>query len=289
MKLISDPKEAFSGFAGLSPKDSSYESSMFVVVPVPFDKTSTWVKGADKGPTSLIEASQNMELYDIETDTEVCRKGIFTDRPIVKSAPEAMVEAVKQTTLKHLSKGKAVIILGGEHSVTTGAVYAYKEKYPKLNVLQIDAHTDLRERYEGSRFNHACVMARVKDICPIVQVGIRSVSSEENHSIDRSRCFLAEDIQKDPAWMGKALAKLESPVYITIDLDGFDPSLLPSTGTPEPGGLKWYETLEFLKNVIKKKKVVGFDVVELCPNPSDKSSDFLAAKLVYKLMSYIAL
>src|SRR3989338_9182918 len=253
---------------------------MFVVVPVPFDKTSTWVKGADKGPTSLIEASQNMELYDIETDTEVCRKGIFTDRPIVKSAPEAMVEAVKQTTLKHLSKGKAVIILGGEHSVTTGAVYAYKEKYPKLNVLQIDAHTDLREKFEGSRFNHACVMARVKEICPIVQAGVRSMSREETAAIDPKTCFFAEDMAKDKAWMKKALSKLASPLYITIDLDGFDPSIVPSTGTPEPGGLQWYEVLEFLKKVIQTKQVVGFDVVELCPNPSDKSSDFLAAKLV---------
>ncbi|MEI6596784.1 MAG: agmatinase [bacterium] len=291
-------------FGDLLKKYSKLENARVVILPVPYDGTSTWGKGADKGPEAILEASANMELYDIETDSEVYKKNIFTAKPVLeKGAPEKMVKKVKLAVGEFLKQNKFVVTLGGEHSVTAGVVEAYAGKFKNLSVLQLDAHADLRPEYHGSKYNHASTMARVSKLCPIVQVGIRSMDITEKPFIDKARVFFAEDIypvnQKNPisglgingvnnktAWMDKAISKLTNQVYITIDLDVFDPSILPSTGTPEPGGLGWYQVLEFLKKVIDKKEVVGFDIVELCPNKNEKSSDFLAAKLIYKLLSY---
>ncbi|MBN2159480.1 MAG: agmatinase [Spirochaetes bacterium] len=265
-----------------------YGKSDIVILPVPYDGTSTWLKGADRGPDAIIEASHNMYLYDIETDSEVYRHGIFTDAPVrEKKSPEAMVSAVRSRVALHIGAGKFIVTLGGEHSVSVGAVQAHGDKYPGLSVLQIDAHADLQDEFNGSRYNHACVMARVREICTIVQVGIRSMDACERASADEERVFYAERIQGDRKWIDRAVSLLTDVVYVTIDVDGLDISIMPATGTPEPGGLLWYDVIELLKRVAERRRIVGFDVVELCPNQFSKQSDFLAAKLVYRLLSYI--
>ncbi|MDX9846197.1 MAG: agmatinase [Tenuifilaceae bacterium] len=262
-------------------------NSQIVVLPIPYDGTSTWVKGADKGPEALLEASANMELYDIETDTEVYLKGIYTAPAITEdSSPEAMVEVAEKETLRFLDAGKFVVTIGGEHSVSIGPIQAYAKRFKNLSVIQIDAHTDLRDSYEGSKNNHACVMARAQDLCPIVQVGIRSMDVGEKNRLNPNRVFWGHTVTQSEEWMDQAIDLLTDDVYLTIDLDGFDPSILPSTGTPEPGGMQWYPTLRFIKKLIERKNLVGFDIVELCPNPEEKSSDFLATKLLYKILSY---
>jgi len=274
-------------FGDIPDEFCSKDTSRIVVLPIPYDGTSTWVKGSDKGPEALLEASANMELYDIETDTEVYLQGIYTAPAIIeKSSPEAMVSAAEEQTAEHLNSGKFVVTLGGEHSVSIGPIQAYAGRFKNLTVLQIDAHADLRDSYEGSKNNHACVMARAQDVCPIVQVGIRSMDVGEKERLDPSRVFWAHKIMDNDEWMGKAIDLLTEDVYLTIDLDGLDPSILPSTGTPEPGGLMWYQTLTFIRKMIERKNLVGFDIVELCPNPQEKSSDFTAAKLLYKILSY---
>ncbi len=258
-----------------------------VIIPVPYDATSTWIKGADKGPAAIIEASATVENYDIESDSEPYKVGIFTDKPVKESSStQKMVETVEKTVAQHLAKGKFPIVIGGEHSVTIGAIKAVAEKYKKLTVLQLDAHADLRDQYHGSKYNHACVMARARELCPIVQVGIRSMDVSEKPLLDKTRAFFSENIFGKTDWIDSAVSLLTDNVYITIDLDVFDPSIMPSTGTPEPGGLGWYEVLELCRRVFHNNNVVGFDVVELCPNKISKAPDFLAAKLIYKLIGY---
>lgn len=274
-------------YGGIEEDYSRIESSKVVIIPVPYDETSTWGKGADMGPNAILEASANMELYDIETDSEVYRQGIFTANPVnEKSTPEKMVAAVEKATEKYLKTGKFIVGIGGEHSITTGFVKAFAQYFENLSVLQIDAHTDLRPEYEGTPYSHASVMARISEICPFVQVGIRSMDTIEKPFLVKENLFLAEDIFDNDYWMDKAISRLSQNVFITIDLDAFDPSIMPSTGTPEPGGLLWYQTIKFLKKVISTKNVVGFDVVELAPTKHNKAPDFLAAKLIYKLLSY---
>jgi len=275
-------------FGPLPEAKTKLETAKVVILPVPYDGTSTWMKGADRGPAALFHASQYLELYDIETDSEVYEQGIFT-APAVKEkgAPEKMVASVREAVSDFLAKEKFVVTIGGEHSVSIGAAQAHGQKYQNLSVLQLDAHTDLRAEYHGSKYNHGCVMGRIKETLPIVQVGIRSMGADEKPFLEKDRVFFAHEIYNKNDWQDKAIAKLTDQVYISLDLDVFDPSVLPSTGTPEPGGLGWYQVMEFLKRVVKEKQVVGFDVVELCPNPNDKSSDFLAAKLIYMLLSYI--
>ncbi|HDJ28063.1 MAG TPA: agmatinase [Proteobacteria bacterium] len=278
---------ANSNFGDLPAQYATAEKAKIVIVPVPYDGTSTWIKGADRGPGAIIAASANMELYDIETACEVYKTGIFTDEPVTEAgSPEDMVSAVRERTDLHLKGGKFVVLLGGEHSVSIGSIRAHAERYEDLTVLQLDAHADLRAAYNGSKFNHACVMARAREVAPIVQVGIRSMDSSERQFIDDDRIFFAKDIHDNRDWFCSAISKLTEKVYITIDLDVFDPSIMPSTGTPEPGGISWYDCLALLKNVAAQRDIVGFDVVELCPAEYNKAPDFLAAKLVYKLLSY---
>ncbi|MBL6991740.1 MAG: agmatinase [Bacteriovoracaceae bacterium] len=277
-------------YLDLPPKFSSKENSKIVVVPVSYDGTSTWLKGADKGPGALISASGNLELYDIETGSEVYLQGIFTDEPILENTtPEAMVASVNKKLQVYLEDGKFCVTLGGEHSISIGAIAAHSKKYLDLTVLQLDAHADLRDTYQGSKNNHACVMKRAKELVGCVQVGVRSMDKAELLSMDKSKTFFAWDIVGKSNWHDLCLSKLSTNVYLTIDLDVFDPSIMSSTGTPEPGGLLFYETLTFIKKVAKQKNIVGFDVVELCPNQHNKAPDFLAAKLVYKILSYIFL
>ena len=262
------------------------ENAEIVIIPVAYDGTSTWGKGADKGPAAMIEASANMELYDIETDSEVYKKGIFTEETTGGDiSTSEMIDAVNGTTRYYLENDKFVVVIGGEHSVSIGSIKAHAKHFQNLTVLQLDAHADLREEYNGSKYNHACVMARTKELCPIVQVGIRSMDSSEKEAMDKARVFFAKDMYKTD-WINKVIKKLSENVYITIDLDVFDPSIMPSTGTPEPGGLLWYDVLELLKTVSEEKNLVGFDVVELCPNSRNTAPDFMAAKLIYKLLSY---
>jgi agmatinase len=197
-----------------------------------------------------------------------------------------MVAAVQERVEQHLEDNTFVVTIGGEHSVSIGAVRALAARFPGMSVLQLDAHSDLRDEYEGSKLNHACVMARIEEICPVVQVGIRSMDASEKPFVDPDRVFFAKDIWDRTDWIDRVVAQLTDQVYVTIDLDVFDPSIMPSTGTPEPGGLLWYDVLTLLRAVCRRKSVVGFDVVELCPIANNWAPDFLAAKLIYQLLSY---
>ncbi len=274
-------------YAGIPEEFAKLDSSKIVLIPVPYDGTSTWQKGADKGPDAFLEASENMEVYDIETRTEVYKQGVFLADPVLeKSSPEAMVDAVHQTVKKYIKKNKFVTVFGGEHSVSIGNIRAFHECFDNLTVLQIDAHADLRKSYQGSKCNHACALYEASQTTNLIQVGIRSMDAIETTVMDEEKAYFAHEMATDEFWTDSAIDQMTDNVYITIDLDAFDPSIMPSTGTPEPGGLFWYETLDFLKKVFEEKNVVGFDIVELCPNPNEKSSDFLAAKLYYKMLTY---
>lgn len=274
-------------YAGIPEEFAKLEQSKIVLIPVPYDGTSTWQKGADRGPDAFLNASENMELYDIETGTEVYQQGVYLADAVTEDAsPEAMVEAVHQATKKYIKKNKFVTIFGGEHSISIGTIRAFNEMYLSLTVLHIDAHADLRKEYEGSKCNHACAVYEASQNTNLIQVGIRSMDVMEKTVMDEEKTYFAHDMAIDDTWMDSAIDQMTDNVFITFDLDAFDPSIMPSTGTPEPGGLLWYETLDFLKQVFTEKNVVGFDIVELCPNKKEKSSDFLAAKLYYKMLSY---
>ena len=274
-------------YAGIPEEFAKLEKAKVVLIPVPYDGTSTWQKGADKGPQAFLDASENMELYDIETDTEVYKQGVFlADAVTENSSPEAMVDAVHQATKRYIKKNKFVTIFGGEHSISIGTIRAFNEMYPNLTVLQLDAHADLRKEYEGSKCNHACAVYEASQTTNLIQVGIRSMDAIEKTVMDEDKTYFAHEMVEDSTWMDSAIDQMTDNVFITIDLDVFDPSIMPSTGTPEPGGLLWYETLDFLRQIFEEKNVVGFDIVELCPNKDEKSSDFLAAKLYYKMLSY---
>ena len=228
-----------------------------------------------------------MELYDIETDSEVYKQGIYLAEPItVNATPEALVDAVHQETKSYIKKNKFVTVFGGEHSISIGTIRAFNEMFPSLTVLHIDAHADLRKSYDGSSCNHACAVYEASQNTNLIQVGIRSMDIKEKSIMNLDKTYFAHEMAMDDSWMYLAIDQMTDNVFITFDLDAFDPSIMPSTGTPEPGGLLWYETLDFLKKVFKEKNVVGFDIVELCPNEVDKSSDFLAAKLYYKMLCY---
>ena len=265
---------------------SDLDGSKVVIIPVPFDGTSTWGKGSDKGPAAILDASANMELFDIETDSEPYTIGLHTTKPLIYKTPEEGAQLTEQKVGEYIDQEKITCLLGGEHSISIGAISAYAKKIKNLTVLQLDAHSDTRDEYLGSRYNHACVMSRAKELCPVVQVGIRSMDKAETKNLDKKRMFYAEKLRNNKNWIQDVVKLLTDNVYITIDLDVFDPSILPSTGTPEPGGLGYYEVLDLLKEVIKTKNLVGFDVVELAPNPKEKSSDFLASKLIYKIIAY---
>ncbi len=276
-----------SNYAGIPDEFAQLDTAKVVLIPVPYDGTSTWGKGADKGPEAFLEASENMELYDIETGTEVYQQGVFLADAITEnSSPEAMVQAVHATTKSYIKKNKFVTLFGGEHSISIGTIRAFNESFENLTVLHIDAHADLRPSYEGTTCNHACAVHEASQTTNLIQVGIRSMDQIENSFLDPEKTFFAHDMVQDEYWMDKAIDLMTENVFISLDLDAFDPSIMPATGTPEPGGLLWYETLAFLKEVFAEKNVVGFDIVELCPNGQSKPSEFLAAKLYYKMLSY---
>ncbi|MBU0628935.1 MAG: agmatinase [Nanoarchaeota archaeon] len=264
----------------------SYEDSKIIILPVPFDITSTWIKGADKGPKAIIEASPNLEFYDIETDSEVYKKGIFTEKEIISANSSDMVQNVEEKVAKLIKDGKFVLMLGGDHSVSVGAIKAHASASKNLSVLHLDAHADSRDSYEGNKLSHACVIARAREyVKNVVSVGVRSMDSSEAAKVDKKKMFFAEKIYDSDGWIAKAVDELSENVYVTIDVDVFDPSIMPSTGTPEPGGLNWHQAISLLKEAFKKKNIVGVDVVELCPS-ENKAPDFMAAKLIYKILSY---
>jgi len=277
-------------FLGLEGKYIDEEYAKIILLPVPFDQTTSFRKGSDKGPQALIEASKQVEFYDIDTDTEVYKNGIHTSLSKNYTSSEEMLKGVYNDTTAYLKKDKFVVTIGGEHSISFAPIKAHADHYGPISVVQFDAHTDLRDAYQNNPSSHACVMARVKEIpsiSSIVSVGIRSMDESEKKHADFSHIFFAHDIHKDNTWMSRSIDLLSDLVYITFDLDAFDSSLMPSTGTPEPGGLFWHQVDQYLKLLTKKKKVIGFDVVELCPIKDFIAPNFLAAKLTNKLLSYI--
>jgi agmatinase len=242
------------------------------------------------GPAALVAASCNLELYDEELGMDTFTAGIHTASSVCgnETPPEEMVRRVEEAVRRHLDVGKMVITIGGEHSITFGAVAAYHRRHPRMTVVQLDAHGDLRDRYEGSRNNHACVMRRVRELCPTLAVGIRSLSREEVDylSVSPSPMISGKRVAEGREWFDEALGAVEEEVYVTVDVDYFDPALVPGTGTPEPGGADWYTTLAFLRALSRRSRILGFDIVELAPIPGQPASDFLAAKLLYRMLGY---
>ena len=261
------------------------------ILPVPYDKTATWKKGAARAPEAILEASHHIELYDVVTGVEPCSWGIATLDPVdFDGPPEELADRVDDRVAELIDRGVLPVILGGDHSISIGAIRAAARLEPGVTVLQLDAHTDTREEYEGSAFNHACVMNWARKWCPIVQVGIRAVDGPEMPHLDQDRVFYGHQICGPTAssdWIEQVVDLLGDKVYVTIDVDCFDPAYVPATGTPEPGGLDWYQVDRFLEQVAKHRTVVGFDVVELLPTPGQWASDFLAAKLVYRFLGRI--
>lgn len=274
-------------YAGIPDEFAQLEKAKVVLIPVPYESASTWGKGSDKGPCAFLEASEQLEWYDIETDTEVYQQGIYLAPEVnEKSSSEALVEAVHKTAKEYIKRNKFVTLIGGEHAISIGSVRAFNECFDNLTVLHLDAHADVRKTFNGSKYNHACALHEASQNTNLVQVGIRSMDSMEKSFMDQERTFYAYDMVSDEYWIDKAIEAMTENVFITFDLDALDPSIMPATGTPEPGGLLWYETLDFLKQVFAERNVVGFDLMELCPDPAHKSADFLAAKLYYKMLSY---
>ena len=278
-------------FLGLPVELANFEESEFVILPVPYEQTTTYQVGTKHAPDAIIAASQEVETFDEELKFEACQAGICTlnDLETATSDANGMLEKIHQTTHSLIGDGKRVVMIGGEHTISIGAIRAFKDKYPNLCVLQLDAHADLRDTYQENKYSHACVMRRIGEVCPFVGVGIRNLSREEHEFIRQSKIdiFFDRALADLDLWYEAVLEKLGRDVYLTLDLDFLDPSIMPSVGTPEPGGLLWYETLDFLKELVNRKNVVGFDVVELCPVPGLAAPDFLAAKLIYKIITYV--
>jgi agmatinase len=283
--LLSPPQN----FAGLMSPYADLPTAKVVILPVPYDSTTEWHSGTREGPQAIINASQYLELYDIELKRDIYKVGIHTlpkVQPLFNS-PEEMIDRVHRIAGELIKQAKFLVMFGGEHSLSLGMVQALKEKNKDLCVLQLDAHADLRDEYLGTKYSHACVMRRIFELCPIVQVGIRSLSREEQKFLTQNRMhpFFAMP-SSDLASLEDITTSLSDNVYISIDLDVFDPSIVPAVGTPEPGGMRWHEVLNLLRTVTLHKRVIGFDLVELCPKEGPASCAFLTAKLAYKLIGY---
>lgn len=280
-------------FAALPPEYSDWERAQVALLPVPYDGTASYRPGARRGPLAILEASPQLELYDEELQTEPYRVGIATLPPLeVVLDPEAMTRRVEQAVSLVIQSEKFPVVLGGDHSITVGAVRALMARYGALSVLQLDAHSDLRDEYQGSRFSHACVARRVVETgCPLVQLGVRSLTREDADFLRKQEAITtvyAHELSQDPGRAVEALERLRNPVYISVDLDVLDPGVMPAVGTPEPGGLSWYQVLAVLREAFERYEVVGCDVVELCPIEGMVAPDFTAARLVYKLIGYWA-
>jgi N1-aminopropylagmatine ureohydrolase len=281
-------------FLGIGPPHSDLKSAKAVILPVPYDRTATYGKGTSRGPEALVAASCSLELYDEELGAETYTLGIHTAPEVSgnEDPPEKMVKAVESAVGGHLEAGKLVVTVGGEHSITSGAVFAHHRLHPQLSVVQLDAHGDMRDEYEGSRHNHACVMRRIRERgIPTVAIGIRSVCLEEIEYLRKSPAVIipGRRVAEGRQWFDEAIAATTPDVYLTVDMDYFDPARVPATGTPEPGGGDWYSTLAFLRKLSRQRRIVGFDIMELAPIAGQPASDFLAAKLLYRLLGYILL
>jgi len=282
-------------FGGIPDKYSSWKRALFVVVPFPIDLTTTYMSGTRNGPRALIEASGHMELFDEENKIEPYRAGIFvsTEIPVLTTGPLAMLKELEKRIKAVTRAGKFPVLVGGEHSGTCGAVSALKKKYGDLTVLQFDAHADLRDSYLGTPWNHACVGRRIVDSgAKLVQVGVRSISEEEDRFLRRAenvKTYYASEVRESLADVTRGVvSSLSGNVYISIDLDVFDPGIMPAVGTPEPGGLDWFEVIDILRDVMRADcNIVGIDIMELSPIPGIVAPEFLAAKLCYRLMGWI--
>ena len=280
-------------FLALPPEQSDYYSSRFLVLPVPYDGTVSYRTGAREGPNAIIDASRQMEDYDIELEREICDLGIHT-LPEVQphsAGPEATVQRVQDAVAQAYRPDTVMVTLGGEHSITVGVVRALKERHADLSVLMLDAHADFRDSYQGSEYSHATVGRRIAESCPLAIVGVRSLSSEEREAVEETGqpmytwpqdCTVGELAER-------VLAQLTETVYISVDLDAMDPSIMSAVGTPEPGGMLWAETLALLRAIASRRRIVGFDLMELAPPEGPVSCAYTAAKLAYKLMGYATL
>ena len=278
-------------FGGLSGKQCQWEHSRVVLIPVPYDLTTSYLSGSRRGPLAILEASTHMELFDEELGSDTSRIGIHTLPPLeaVASGPRAMVAQIQSYAEKVMRAGKFPVLIGGEHTVSLGMARAIKGKYPAVSFLQLDAHADLRNSFEGTSWSHACVGRRLTELGPLVQVGLRSLSREENSFLKKGKVtsFFWHRFPDTPDWVERVCRALSPEVYVTIDLDVLDPAIMPSVGTPEPGGFHWPDLIQFLRRIAREKTVVGFDVVELAPLPGWVAPDFLAAKLIYRLLGAI--
>lgn len=277
-------------FGGTTPTTTTFEKARVVILPIPLDRTTSYVAGTRNGPHAILVASSHMELWDEETETDVHSIGIFTlpEMEFPFATMDEVMAEIRRVAAELVARDKFPFVLGGEHSITAAIVAAVAERHPGLSVLQIDAHADLRETYMGTPHNHACVMRRVVEFARCTQVGVRSLSSEEALAIPSlpTEIFYDYNMRRHGDWMDRVVDSLGETVYITIDCDGFDPAVMPAVGTPEPGGLNWYEMLGLLRRVIDSRRVVGCDIVELCPMPGNVAPNFLCAKLIYKILSY---
>jgi len=278
-------------FGGRDNKLTSFPKAKAVILPVPYGRTVDYRKGTEKGPLAILNASDNMELFDEELGQEIHQIGINTQGLLkVKGLkPEQMINVVEDNVQDVVRKNKFPVLLGGEHSVSIGSVKALKKHYKDLSILYFDAHYDLRDTYRGSKYNHACVARRLVEMASVLEVGTRSLSREEKDFLPHGniRVVNMSDLRKKENWPNIVKTYLSRNVYISVDLDVFDPSVMPSVGTPEPGGIGWYEFLEGIRNIIVTRNIVGFDVVELSPIKNMVAPDFMAAKLVYKILGYI--
>jgi agmatinase len=277
-------------FGGTTPTTADFDTAKVVIFPIPFDRTTSYVPGTRTGPHEILVASSHMELWDEETQTDVHSIGIYT-LPEIEfpfATMEEVVAELRRVASEIVARGKFPVFLGGEHSITPPLVAAVAEKYPNLSVLQIDAHADLRRDYMGTPHSHACAMRRTLEFARTTQVGIRSLSTEEAEDIPslNTTVFYDYNMRQDANWMDRVVDTLSENVYITIDVDGFDPAIMPATGTPEPGGLSWYEGLALLRKVIQQRNVVAWDIVELSPMGGNVAPNFLCAKLIYKMLAY---
>ncbi len=267
-----------------------YEKAGVVFLLAPYEATVSWGEGTSKGPRAVMEAFLNLELFDHELDCSPYEVGIsLLGLELEGMKPLEAVRLVRDKAAEVLGDGKFPVLVGGEHSLSYGMVGAFSGRYSDLSILQFDAHADLRSEFRGERYSHACVMSHIRELADAVQVGVRSLSRGEDELIKRENynIFWARDIVDNKKWFREAIDALGENVYLTIDLDVFDPSIMPSVGTPEPGGLDWYLVLDFLKLLCEERNVVGFDVVEFSPIKDFRSPDFLVAKLIYKLVGYV--
>ena len=283
-------KLAVGEFGGTMPTTSDFDRSRAVILPIPLDRTTSYVPGTRTGPHEILVASSHMELWDEETETDVHSIGIFTlpEMEFPFGTMEEVMREIRRVAAELVGRGKFPIVLGGEHSITPAVVRAMAAKHSGLSVLQIDAHADLRDSFMGTPHNHACAMRRVLECAPCTQVGIRSLSADEAAAAPGlpTTIFYDWNMRRQDDWIGRVIETLSDTVYITIDCDAFDPGIMPAVGTPEPGGLTWYEMLALLRRVIQSRRVVGCDIVELCPMPGNVAPNFLCAKLLYKILSY---